>query len=50
MMKGKESIFVPCGHKCCCVECAEKIFTSNRNKCPCCNVKIKFILKKIFDS
>jgi hypothetical protein len=45
--KPKQSVFVPCGHKCCCEECAEKFI--NKHKCPFCKKSVESIIKKVFE-
>ena len=43
------SVFAPCGHKCCCSECAEKIIKDLQKKCPLCKGDIKSLVNKIFE-
>jgi hypothetical protein len=45
--KPKQSVFVPCGHMCCCPECAEKFI--NKHKCPMCKKTVESIIKQVFD-
>jgi len=45
--KPKQSVFVPCGHKCCCFECAEKFI--NKHKCPFCKKSVESIIEKVYD-
>ncbi len=44
----KESVFVPCGHRCMCYECAVKSYEKFK-KCPLCQVTSTDILKKVYD-
>ena len=44
----KQSVFVPCGHKCTCYECALKLFKV-MGKCPKCWDKCSNIIEKIYD-
>jgi predicted Zn-ribbon and HTH transcriptional regulator len=48
MSKPKEAVFVPCGHRQCCYECAADTFKRYK-KCPVCSAPITDILKKVFD-
>lgn len=48
MIELKESVFVPCGHRCCCYKDACDIFNKFK-KCPICNKNIEFVLKKVYD-
>lgn len=48
MMKPKESVFVPCGHRCSCYECAIDTFKKFK-KCPICQTLCTDILKKVYD-
>jgi hypothetical protein len=43
----KQSVFVPCGHKCCCEPCAKKFI--NRIKCPYCKKSVESIIAKVFE-
>ena len=44
----RESIFVPCGHRCCCYNCALIIFEVHK-KCPRCNTASTCIIKKVYE-
>ena len=44
----RESIFVPCGHRCTCYNCALIIFEVYK-KCPKCNVPSTCIIKKVYE-
>lgn len=44
----KESVFVPCGHKVCCFNCAKSIF-ENIKTCCMCNADIERVIEKIFE-
>ena len=44
----RESIFVPCGHRCVCYNCAVIVFAVYK-KCPQCNTEASCIIKKVFD-
>lgn len=44
----RQAVFVPCGHKYCCCECAKNIYET-KNICPICNSIIEKILDKVFD-
>lgn len=44
----KESVFVPCGHRCVCYDCGMGTF-SKYGKCPLCQTKAVALLKKVFD-
>jgi len=44
----KVTIFVPCGHKCCCEKCAEIIY-SQKKQCPICTMIIEHMISKIYD-
>ena len=44
----KESIFVPCGHRCVCYNCAVIIFNVAK-KCPRCNKEASCIIRKIYE-
>lgn len=48
MIEAKESVFVPCGHRCCCYDCAE-IVKTKFNKCSLCSSNILYVLKKVYD-
>jgi hypothetical protein len=39
MSNPKDAAFIPCGHVCCCLLCAEKIIRGTR-KCPICRTHI----------
>ena len=43
-----ESVFVPCGHRCACYNCALTFFISYK-KCPKCNSDSRTIIKRIYD-
>ena len=43
----KESVFVPCGHKCCCLGCAKKFI--NKHKCPFCKKSVESIIEKVYE-
>ena len=42
----KNVVFAPCGHYCCCRECATQIKYSNKAKCPMCRSHISEIVNK----
>ena len=44
----KESIFVPCGHRCVCYTCGVIIFEIYK-KCPKCNTPASCIIKKVYE-
>ena len=44
----KESIFVPCGHRCVCYNCAVILFAVTK-KCPRCNKEASCIIKKVYE-
>ncbi len=44
----KESVFVPCGHRCVCYNCAVIVFAITK-KCPKCNTEATCIIKKVYD-
>ena len=44
----RQSVFVPCGHRCTCYNCAVLFFQVNK-KCPLCNKKATIIIRKIYD-
>jgi len=44
----KTSIMIPCGHKCICKICGDKIRVTS-NKCPMCNQAVIHVLHKIYD-
>ena len=44
----KESVFVPCGHKCVCYNCAVIVFAVHK-KCPKCKKDATCIIKKVYD-
>lgn len=44
----KESVFVPCGHKSCCLECGEDAFKRFK-KCPVCNEEALYLLKRVYE-
>lgn len=48
MSSPKESVFVPCGHRCACYPCALGVFQKFK-KCPLCNQISTDILKKVYD-
>ncbi len=48
MADRKQSVFVPCGHRCVCYDCGKKIHETKR-KCPICNHDSLYILKKVYD-
>ena len=45
-----ESVFIPCGHRCVCFKCGEKIMKSQNKKCPICQEEAFYLLKKVYDS
>jgi len=45
--KPKQSVFVPCGHKCCCEDCAAKFI--DKHKCPFCKKSVESIIAKVFE-
>lgn len=44
----KESVFVPCGHRCVCYNCAVIIFAVQK-KCPKCHKEASCIIKKVYE-
>ncbi len=44
----KESVFVPCGHRCVCYNCAVVVFAITK-RCPKCNTEATCIIKKVYD-
>jgi calcium-dependent protein kinase len=45
-----EIIICPCGHKCICILCYDKLLAkANFNKCPICKNKIESIVKKVIE-
>ena len=44
----KESVFVPCGHRCACYNCAVIVFAVTK-RCPKCNKEASCIIKKIYE-
>ena len=44
----KESVFVPCGHRCVCYNCAVIVFSVNK-KCPKCNQSASCFIKKVYE-
>ena len=44
----KESVFVPCGHRCCCYGCAQNFFSTYK-KCPKCQKDSTTLIKRIYD-
>ena len=48
MTNERESVFVPCGHRCVCYQCGLEII-KKFNKCPICNQKALFLLYKVYD-
>jgi hypothetical protein len=44
----KESVFVPCGHRCVCYNCAVIVFAITK-KCPRCNKEATCFIKKVYD-
>ena len=44
----KESVFVPCGHRCVCYNCAVILFAVLK-KCPKCNKEASCIIKKVYE-
>ena len=50
MENKSESVFIPCGHRCVCFNCGDKIINSQNKKCPICQEEASFLLKKVFDS
>eukprot|EP00808_Paulinella_micropora_P003778 g65030.t1 len=43
-----EAVFAPCGHRCCCAECATELRQGGR-PCPICRVKIEIVVQRVFD-
>lgn len=41
----QDSAFVPCGHICCCLPCAERISNSGQKTCPVCRAAIEKVIK-----
>lgn len=48
LMKDKESVFVPCGHRCTCYTCG-KLIVAQFKKCPICKREIKDFIPKVID-
>ena len=48
MNEVRESVFVPCGHRCTCVACATDVYNRFK-KCPICNASIETVLKRVYD-
>lgn len=48
MENEKVVIFIPCGHRCTCESCGDKIF-SFKKVCPICKLKIEFKISKVYD-
>ena len=46
MSNPKDAAFIPCGHVCCCLFCAEKTIRGTR-KCPICRTHI-ILIHKVF--
>lgn len=44
----KESVFIPCGHRCTCYYCAEKILKTTK-KCYKCQEPVSKVIKKVYD-
>ena len=44
----KESVFVPCGHRCVCYNCALIVFSVYK-KCPKCNKEATCFIKKVYE-
>lgn len=44
----RQSVFVPCGHRCTCYNCAVLFFQVNK-KCPLCKKKATIVIRKIYD-
>jgi hypothetical protein len=44
----KESVFVPCGHRCVCYNCAVVVFAITK-KCPRCKQEATCIIRKVYD-
>ncbi|MCQ2818169.1 MAG: RING-HC finger protein [archaeon] len=45
----KEAVFIPCGHRCVCYQCAENI-NSTTKLCYKCHNKIEKVVKKVFNA
>eukprot|EP00808_Paulinella_micropora_P010575 g72662.t1 len=43
-----EVVFAPCGHRCCCAECATELRQGGQS-CPICRVKIESVVQRVFD-
>jgi hypothetical protein len=48
MATPKESVFIPCGHRCACYTCSMDAFERYK-KCPVCQTNLTGVLKKVFD-
>eukprot|EP00808_Paulinella_micropora_P019380 g35662.t1 len=48
MARPVEVVFAPCGHRCCCAECATELRQGGR-PCPICRVKIESVVQRVFD-
>ena len=44
----RESVFVPCGHRCACYNCAVIVYAVTK-RCPRCNEEASCIIKKIYE-
>lgn len=41
-----ESVFSPCGHRCCCIRCAEEL---SPKVCPKCRAPVASVVKRVFE-
>lgn len=48
LSKQSESVFIPCGHRCVCLECGELVMSTSR-KCPICQSEANFLLSRVYD-
>ena len=48
MLNNKISVFVPCGHRCACYECAKTVYNKLK-KCPLCRDSITDMIPKVID-
>lgn len=48
LMKKKESVFVPCGHRCTCYECGKAV-VNQFHICPLCKREIKDFIPRVID-
>jgi len=46
MNNEKDVVFAPCGHYCCCSECATFIHHGSKPDCPMCRTKISQVVKR----